>query len=159
MTTLTRYEPFREMTTFSRAMDRIFDQMMGESLFDMPTLWQRGDEQSGSLALDVAEQDDKFIVKASVPGIEPEDIEVTLNEGVLTIKGETKDDREVKEENYHLRERRFGSFVRRITLPNNIDAQNVEATNENGVLTLTLPKAEEVKPHRIEVKKLSTIKN
>lgn len=153
MTSLTRYEPFREMTTLSRAMDRMFDRMMGESLFDMPTLWQQGDERSNGLALDVAEQDDKFIVKASVPGINPEDIEVTLNEGVLTIKGETKEDHEVKEENYHLRERHFGSFMRRIALPSNVDAEHVEATNENGVLTLTLPKAENVKPRRIEVKK------
>ena len=153
MTNLTRYEPFREMTTLSRAMDRMFDRMMGESLFDMPALWQRSDEQSNSLALDVAEQDDKFIVKASVPGINPEDIEVTLNEGVLTIKGETKEDHEVKEENYHLRERHFGSFMRRIALPSNVDAEHVEATNENGVLTLTLPKAENVKQRRIEVKK------
>ena len=78
---------------------------------------------------------------------------MTLNEGVLTIKGETKEDHEVKEENYHLRERHFGSFMRRIALPSNVDAEHVEATNENGVLTLTLPKAENVKPRRIEVKK------
>ncbi|MEZ4674262.1 MAG: Hsp20/alpha crystallin family protein [Caldilineaceae bacterium] len=104
MTNLTRYEPFREMTTLSRAMDRMFDRMLGESLWDMPTLWQRDGERDYSLALDVAEQDDKFVVKASVPGINPEDIEVTLNEGVLTIKGETKEDRDVEEENYHLRE-------------------------------------------------------
>lgn len=153
MTTLTRYEPFREMTNMSRAMDRMFERMVGESLLDMPTLWQRGDERNHGLALDVAEQDDKFIVKASVPGINPDEIEVTLNDGVLTIKGETKEDKEVKEENYHLRERHFGSFLRRIALPTNIDADNVEATNENGVLTLTLPKAEEVKPRRITVKK------
>ena len=154
MTNLTRYEPFREMTTLSRAMDRMFDRMLGESLWDMPTLWQRDGERDYSLALDVAEQDDKFVVKASVPGINPEDIEVTLNEGVLTIKGETKEDRDVEEENYHLRERHYGSFMRRITLPSNIDAEKVEATNENGVLTLTLPKAEELKPKRIEVKKM-----
>jgi len=153
MTTLTRYEPFREMTTLNRAMDHIFDRMMGESIFDMPALRQRSDEQGNGLALDVVEQDDKFIVKASVPGINPEEIDVTLNDGVLTIKGETKDEHEVKEETYHLRERHFGSFIRRISLPTNIDTEQVEATNENGVLTLTLPKAEPVKPHRIEVKK------
>jgi HSP20 family protein len=154
MTTLTRYEPLREMTNLSRAMDRMFDRFMDESFFDMPTMWQRGNGGGNSLALDVVEQDDKFVVKASVPGINPEDIEVTLNEGVLTIKGETKGDHEVKEENYHLRERHYGSFLRRVALPTNIDADKVEATNENGVLTLTLPKAEEVKPRRIEVKKM-----
>ena len=154
MKTLTRYEPLREMTNFSRAMDRVFDRFMDESLFDMPTLWQRGNGQANGLALDVVEQDDKFVVKASVPGINPEEIEVTFTDGLLTIKGETKEDHEVKEENYHLRERHYGSFMRRIALPTNIDAEKIDAANENGVLTLTLPKAEEVKPRRIEVKKM-----
>ena len=154
MKTLTRYEPLREMTNLSRAMDRVFDRFMDESLFDMPTVWQRGNGQSNSLALDVAEQEDKFLVKASVPGINPEDIEITFTDGVLTIQGETKDEHEVKEENYHLRERHYGSFMRRIALPTNIDADKIDATNENGVLTLTLPKAEDVKPRRIEVKKM-----
>lgn len=152
MKTLTRYAPLSEMTTLGRAMDRMFDRFVDESFFDMPTLWQR--EQDGNLALDLAEQDEQFVVKASVPGINPEDIEVTLNDGVLTIKGETKAEHEVKEENYHLRERHHGSFMRRITLPTNIDADKVEATNENGVLTLTLPKAETATPKRIEVKKI-----
>lgn len=152
MQTLTRYEPLREMATMTRAMDRMFDRFFDESFSDMPMLWRRG--EGNSLALDVAEQDEQYIVKASVPGISPEDIEVTLNDGVLTIKGETKADNEVKEENYHLRERHYGSFMRRVTLPTNIDADQIEATNENGVLTLTLPKAEEVKPKRIEVKQM-----
>ncbi len=154
MTTLTRYEPLREMTNLSRAMDRMFDRFMDEPLLNLPTQWQRGNGRGNPLALDVVEQDDKFLVKASVPGINPEDIEITFTDGVLTIKGETKEDHEVKEENYHLRERRYGSFMRRIALPTNIDADNIDATNENGVLTLTLPKAEEVKPRRIEVKKM-----
>lgn len=142
MTTLTRWEPFREMANLSRMMDRFFDEPFGE----MPVLWRRGDGYN--LALDVAEQEDKYIVKASVPGIKPEDVEITLTDNVLTIKGETK------EENYHLRERRFGSFMRSIALPNSVDADKIEAVNEHGVLTLTLPKAEAVKPKRIEVKKM-----
>jgi len=148
MTTLTRWEPFREMANLSRMMDRFFDEPFGE----MPVLWRRGDGYN--LALDVAEQEDKYIVKASVPGIKPEDVEITLTDNVLTIKGETKDEQETKEENYHLRERRFGSFVRSIALPNSVDADKIEAVNEHGVLTLTLPKAEAVKPKRIEVKKM-----
>jgi HSP20 family protein len=107
-----------------------------------------------SLALDVAEKDDAFIVKASVPGVPAEDVEVTLTDNVLTIKGEMKADKEINEENYHLRERRFGSFMRSVTLPTAVDADKIEAVNENGVLTLTLPKAEAVKPKKIEVKKL-----
>ena len=77
-----------------------------------------------------------------------------LTDNVLTIKGEMRADKEINEENYHLRERRFGSFVRSVTLPTAVDADKIEAVNENGVLTLTLPKAEAVKPKKIEVKKL-----
>lgn len=152
MKTLTRYEPLREMTTLNRAMDRMFDRFMDESLFDMPTLWQRSD--SNTLALDLMEQDEQYIVKASVPGVKPEDIEITVDDGLLTVKGEIKENKETDEDNYHLRERYTGSFMRRISLPNNIDADKIEATNENGVLTLVLPKAESVKPKRIQVKKL-----
>jgi HSP20 family protein len=148
MTTLTRWEPFREMANLSRVMDRFFDEPFGE----MPTLWRRGD--GNTLALDVAEQDDQYIVKASIPGIKPEEVEITLTNNVLTIKGETKEENENKQENYHLRERHFGSFVRSIALPNSVDADKIEAVNEHGVLTLTLPKAETVKPKRIEVKKM-----
>lgn len=151
MTTLTRWEPFREMTTLSRAMDRMFDRFMDEAYGEMPTLWERGNGYS--LAVDVAEKENEYVVKASVPGINPEEIEITLNDNVLTIKGETKEEKEHEAGNYHLRERRFGSFMRRIALPSNIDADKIEATNEHGVLTLTLPKAEAAKPKRIEVKK------
>ncbi|MEZ4862318.1 MAG: Hsp20/alpha crystallin family protein [Caldilineaceae bacterium] len=148
MTTLTRWEPFREMANLSRMMDRFFD----EPFTEMPTLWRRGDGYS--LALDVAEQDDQYVVKASVPGIKPEDIEITLTDNVLTIKGETKDEKEIEEEKYHMRERHYGSFTRTIALPVTVNADKIEAVNENGVLTLTLPKAEAVKPKRIEVKKM-----
>jgi HSP20 family protein len=152
MTTLTRWEPFREMTTLSRAMDRMFDRFLDETYGEMPTLWEKGN--SYTLAVDVAEKEGEYLVKASVPGINPEAIEVTLNDNVLTIKGETKAEKEQTEGNYHLRERHYGSFMRRIALPGAIDAEKVEATNENGVLTLVVPKAEAVKPKRIEIKKM-----
>jgi HSP20 family protein len=73
---------------------------------------------------------------------------------VLTIKGEMKEDKEIKEETYHLRERRFGQFTRSVTLPMPVNADKIEAVNENGVLTLTLPKAESTKPKKIEVKQI-----
>jgi len=151
MTTLTRWEPFREMTTLSRAMDRMFDRFVDEAYSEMPPLWEQGNGYS--LAVDVAEKEHEYVVKASVPGINPEEIEITLNDHVLTIKGETKEEQAHEAGNYHLRERRFGSFLRRIALPSDIDAEKIEATNEHGVLTLTLPKAAAVKPKRIEVKK------
>jgi HSP20 family protein len=125
------------------------DRMLSDSFFNAPSVWERDGEQS--LALDVAEEGETFIVKASVPGMKPEDLDITITNNVLTIKGETKEDQEIKQENYHLRERRFGSFVRSVTLPTPVDADKVGATYENGVLTLNIPKSEAVKPKRIAV--------
>ncbi|HHY58117.1 MAG TPA: Hsp20/alpha crystallin family protein [Chloroflexi bacterium] len=149
MTSITRWDPYRELATMRQVLDRFFD----DDFARFPSLWERRPETM-SLALDVAEKDDAFVVKASVPGVAPEDVEVTLTDNVLTIKGEMKADKEINEENYHLRERRYGSFMRSVTLPTAVDADKIEAVNENGVLTLTLPKAEAVKPKKIEVKKV-----
>lgn len=149
MTSITRWEPYRELATMRQLLDRFFE----DDFARFPSLWERRPEAM-SLALDVAEHEDAFVVKASVPGVPAEDVEVTLTDNVLTIKGEMKADKEIKEENYHLRERRFGSFVRSVTLPTAVQADKIEAVNENGVLTLTLPKAEAVKPKKIEVKKI-----
>ncbi len=149
MTNITRWEPYRELATMRQMLDRFFE----DDFSRFPSLWERRPDAM-SLALDVAEKDDAYIVKASVPGVPAEDVEVTLTDNVLTIKGEMKADKEINEERYHLRERRFGSFVRSVTLPTAVEADKIEAVNENGVLTLTLPKAEAVKPKKIEVKKI-----
>lgn len=149
MTSITRWEPYRELASMRQMLDRFFD----DDFARFPALWER---QPGamSLALDVAEQEDAFIVKASIPGVPADDVEITLTDNVLTIKGEMKEDKEINETSYHLRERRYGSFVRSVTLPTTVDADKIEAGNENGVLTLTLPKAEVAKPKKIEVKKI-----
>lgn len=146
-TTLSRWEPIRELTDMRRMMDRMFDDSFLKAME-----WPRSNNGAYGLALDVAEQEDAYVVKASVPGVNPEEVEVTLSDNVLTIKGESKADQEIKEENYHLRERRYGSFMRSVTLPVPVEADKVEATHENGVLTLRLPKAEAVKPKKIAVK-------
>jgi HSP20 family protein len=140
---LTRWDPFQEMITLRNAVDRLFDTAYGPSTAQ-PVTW--------GLALDVIEQEDEFLVKASVPGINPDDLEITFTDNVLTIKGETKAEEEIKDANYHLRERRFGSFARSISLGSRITADKIQANYENGVLTLHLPKAEEVKPKRIPIK-------
>lgn len=145
MTTLTRWDPFREMVTFRNMVDRFFE----DSLWPMST-WQRS--EGFPLSLDVAEDDKGFIVKASIPGVDPENVEVTLMDNTLTIKGETKEEQDINEKNYHLRERHYGSFMRSVTLPNTVDADKIEATHENGVLTLTIPKSESAQPKRIAVK-------
>ena len=147
MNALTRWDPFQEMQTFRNLMDRFFD----EPFMASPRLWQQGNAEF-PLALDVAEDEDNYIVKASIPGVDPENVEITLTDNVLTIKGETKGEQEKQQRNYHLRERHFGAFMRSITLPATVNPDKVEATNENGVLTLRLPKSEAVKPKRITVK-------
>lgn len=151
MTTLTRWEPFRELTDMRRSMDRMMERFFEDPFVSTP-LWTQRNGGAWSLALDVAEDADNYVVKASVPGINPDDIEITLTDNVLTIKGEVKEETETKETNWHVRERRYGSFMRSVTLPAPVEADKVEATNEHGVLTLRLPKAEAVKPKRITVK-------
>lgn len=146
MTTLVRWEPYRELLNMRHDMDRLF-----ENVFTMPTLWKENGEGFMHLDLDVAEQEGKFLVKASVPGIAPEDLDISLSDNVLTIKGETHTETEKEEETYHLRERRSGRFMRSFSLPTLVKEEEIEATYENGVLTLEIPKAEEVKPKKIEV--------
>ena len=142
---LTRWDPVREMMGLRRAMDRLFDDAMVSS-----PGWDNVSRME--LALDVSESDEAYTVRASIPGVNPDDIDITYNANTLTIKGEVKEEKEVQEARYHLRERRFGSFSRSINLPSTIDASGIQANYEKGVLFLNLPKAEEAKPKRIEIK-------
>lgn len=104
------------------------------------------------LAIDVAEKEDGFTVKASLPGVNPDDVEIMFEDDVLTIKGEIQEDQDIAEDSYHIRERPYGSFGRSIRFPLNVNVDGIEATYENGVLVLNVPKVEEVKPKRISVK-------
>jgi HSP20 family protein len=153
MSNLIRWDPFRELSNFRwwnfrNEMDRMFENNM-LSPFETTT-WD--------LALDVAETDDEFLVKASLPGINPDELEITYNANVLTIKGETREEKETDEKRYHLRERRYGSFSRSVSLPSSVKPEKIEASYDAGVLTLHLPKAEEAKPKRIPVTAGSTPK-
>ena len=141
---LTRWDPFQEMLNLRRTVDRLFDNASQDHDWAQSTPW--------GLAVDVVENKDDFIVKASVPGINPDDLDISYVEDTLTIKGEIKSENEVKENQYHLRERRYGTFSRSITLPTTIKGDAIEASYHNGVITLRLPKAEEVKPKRIAIK-------
>jgi len=141
---LTRWNPFQEMINLRNTVDRLFD----TTLNDLNTTTE---PMSWGLALDVIEQNDAYLVKASVPGINPDDLEITFTDNVLTIKGSTKTEEEVKDARYHVRERRYGSFARSLTLGDRIKADAIQASYDNGVLTLTLPKSEEVKPKRIQI--------
>lgn len=143
MNSLMRFDPFRELQTLHEAMDELF-----ESRFPRKTTgWSR----AWNLDLDLVEKDDEFVVQASIPGIDPEDMEIVYTNGMLTLKGEVKETKETEEGQYHMRERRFGEFRRSLSLPTAVDDDNIEASYHNGILTLRLPKAEEAKPRRIPV--------
>ncbi len=146
-TNMQRWDPFREMVSLREAMDSLF-----ENALITPFSGGQQGTQAGYLPLDVTENEDNFVVKASLPGVNPEDIEVTVNGDVLTIKGEMKQEQENQNERYHLRERRWGSFARSVSLPTPIKADAIQADYQNGVLALTLPKAEEAKPKRITIR-------
>ena len=138
--------PFRDFEWMRRDMDRFWN-----SFFERGTL--RSEEGGEWLpSLDVAETKNEIVVKAEVPGLEPKDIDISLSDGLLTIKGEKKQEREEKEENYHLVERSYGSFARSIRLPNEVQSDKINASYKNGVLKIVLPKSEEAKKKEIKIK-------
>ena len=147
MSYLTRWEPFRE----SRRMHDMLDRFMGRAFLDAP--WFEG-IGTGGLPLDVYQTDEAWVVKASVPGMKPEEIDISVSGDTLTIQGESKQELESKDENvqYHIRERRISRFSRSLTLPGGVNADQAKAESENGILTMSLPKTEQVKPKRITVK-------
>ena len=151
MANVVRWNPMREAAELMNEFDRALEYPLLRQRWGMPL---RTNEIVGSwnLALDVAEKGDVFTVKASLPGISPDDLNVTLEDNVLTIQGETKEDETIEENSYHIRERRYGSFSRSVRFPVPVEGDKVEANFENGVLTLSIPKAEAVKPKRIAVK-------
>lgn len=145
MSSLVRWNPVREMMDLRREFDRLF-----ESALDMPAFGGSTTTTWG-LALDLVENEDDYVIKASVPGIDPDDLEITLSDNTLTINGEFKQDDEIKEEQYRIRERRYGRFRRSVTLPTSVDREAIEANYNDGILTLHVPKAEAVKPKRIAI--------
>jgi HSP20 family protein len=147
MANLVRWDPVRDMMSLREAMDRLF-----EESFVHPRGMLAPVEGAATLALDVFESDDDVTVRASIPGVNPDDIDISVTGDVLTIKGETSEEREEKQGNYHLRERRYGAFQRSVNLPAPVNTDKAEAEFKNGVLTLTLPKVEEVKPKSIKIR-------
>lgn len=145
MTRITRWEPFGEM----RRVHDMLDQFMDRTFLDLP---MRGGMLSGVLPIDVFQTDDDVVVKATTPGIKPEDIHISITGDTLNIRGEIEEEREEEGRQYHVRERRVGSFSRSIALPTLVNADAAKAEFEDGVLTLSLPKIEDVKPKTITVK-------
>jgi len=144
---IVRWEPFRDFMTLREAMDRLF-----EESFVHPRRGEWLASAEGTLALDIYETEDAVVVKTAVPGVKPDDIDITISGNTLSITGETKVEEEVKEENYIRRERRYGSFSRSVVLPESVNPDDTEASFEDGILTLNIPKAPEAKPKVIKVK-------
>lgn len=140
-----RSEPLPSMLTLRDAIDRLFEESIVR-----PGSWFAARFEGP--AIDMYQTKDSVVVKAAIPGIKPDDIEVSITGDLLTIKGEFKEDDKVEKDQYFYQERRMGQFCRQFTLPTLVESDKASAEFEHGVLTLTLPKAEAVKPKSIKVK-------
>ncbi len=139
---ITRYEPFNLLNQIQRELDR----------------YREGDETNGRIAtaewapaVDIKEEQDRFVIHADLPGVNPEDIDISMENGVLTIKGEKNTEAKTEKDNYKRVERIYGSFYRRFTLPDTADNEAISAKCKNGVLDVVIPKREAVKPKKISV--------
>jgi HSP20 family protein len=147
MANLTRFEPFGDMITLRQAMDRLF-----EDSFVSPLNWRNVNGEATSPALDVHQTPDEIVVTAALPGLKAEDVDITITGQTLSLRGEFKADEEVNRDQYLYRERRYGAFHRQLQLPVRVQGDAATATFKDGVLTLHVPKAEDVKPRQIQVK-------
>ena len=145
MSNLTRWEPVREMMTLREAMDRLFD-----DAFTRPVNLRDGGWSAP--AVDMYQTDDEVVVKVALPGFKADEVQINVTGDVLTLTGEVKQEEERKDRAWHIREQRFGSFERSVALPTSVKSDQAEAVFENGILTVTLPKADEVKPRTINIK-------
>jgi HSP20 family protein len=141
------WRPFRELEEMERRFDDLF------SWPSLPAMWRRmpGVEMAWAPAIDVFEKDDRFVVKAEVPGMKEADIDVSVVGNRLIIKGERKAESEVEKEDYYYSERSYGSFSRSIDIPSHVDAKKIEASYDDGVLEINLPKTPGVKPQKVSV--------
>jgi HSP20 family protein len=144
MSNLIRWEPMREMMTLREAMDRLFD-----DAFTRPV---GNGGHWGVPAIDLYQTEKNVVVKATLPGLKAEDVQISVTGEVLTLKGEFKQAEEIKDATYHIKEQRYGAFERSVMLPTEVQTDKAKADFENGILTITLPKAEQVLPKTITVK-------
>jgi HSP20 family protein len=143
---IVRWEPFRDLVTTQDNFNRLFNETF-RSLFDRT----ESGVQTWAPAVDIYEDDQNLVLKAELPGFDPKDVEVRIEDGTLYLKGQRKFESDVKKENYHRIERSYGSFARTFSLPGSINADSVKAEYKDGVLTLTMPKKEEAKPKTIKI--------
>ena len=145
--TLVRWDPFRELEDMSERLNRVFSR---------PSLRNSGKENltvaDWMPTVDISESEGQYLIKAEMPEVRKEDVKVTVENGVLTLQGERRQEKEEKGKRFHRVERSYGSFVRSFTLPESVDESSVKAEYKDGVLNLHLPKSERVKPKAIDVK-------
>lgn len=145
-----RWDPFRDMITLRERMNRLFEDFFAS----------RGEEQdllagSWTPSVDIYETEHEVVLTAELPGMDEKDIEIKVEDNTLTISGERRMEKEIKEENYHRIERAYGSFCRSFTLPNYVDQDKISAEYDNGILKITMPKKPELKPRKVKVLKAS----
>ena len=139
---LVRRDPFDVFTPFfnlNRSWNRMLDSAAGEERMLVP-------------AMDIVETEDHLVISTELPGMKKDAVKITIENGVLTVSGEKKFEKEAQHKDYHTMERRFGSFHRSVTLPRQLSAENAEAAFEDGVLTIRIPRSEEAKPKQLEIK-------
>ena len=144
MRTLTRWEPFRGVGSLQEQINRVFDEVVGRTT----------DESALSTwapAVDIYETEHELVVKADLPDVDPKDLDIRVENNLLTIRGERKFEKKVSEENYLRVERAYGAFSRSFSLSNTVNPEAIKADYQNGVLTLAIPKREEAKPKQIKV--------
>lgn len=142
MPAVARFDPFRDITTLRDEMNRLFNRTVGEGV------------SSGSAwtpAVDIFDTDQAIVLRAELPGLTPEDIDIEIDDNVLSLKGERRFEETVQEGRYYRLERAYGHFQRNVTLPQGVKADEISASFDNGVLSVRVPKAEEVRPRKIAV--------
>ena len=147
---LVRWDPAREVDTIQTDLNRVFDAFFGGRA-------PNGNARRWVPAMDLIETDDHVVLKGDLPGLDKDDVEVEVKDGVLTISGERKTEHEDSSQGYHRVERAYGRFSRSLSLPRGVDADQVEAEFDKGVLEVRIPKPEEAKPHRVEIGAASSL--
>lgn len=145
---LARWDPFRDMASLHERVDRLFEETLGRLRGEL------GESFEGATwtpAVDVVETENELVLKADLPGIDPKDVEINVENDTLSLRGERKYEKDVKEKDYRRLERAYGSFVRSFTLPGTVDSEKIAAEYKNGVLEIKLPKRAEAKPKQIKV--------
>jgi len=149
---IVRWEPFRDLVSLQERMNRLFDESYRSRAgagAGQDDDWALGGSWAPSV--DIYEHEGNIVLKAEIPGVEPKDVDIRVENNTLTLRGERKLDQQIKRDNYHRVERSYGVFTRSFTLPNVVDQEKIKAEYTDGVLKLTLPKREEAKPKQISI--------